>query len=139
MPKTCKKFPQNGRGLILGSVGIRSWLDSSILADDGWQGGSFWYTLMGQGQWEIYPKFHKRTGCEELVSNALMYRRRQWHPTPVLLPGKSQGQGSVVGCCLWGHTESDTTEATQQQQQPSCIVPTEASVAWQKRGHCCDL
>ena len=34
-----------------------------------------------------------------------------------VLPGESQGWGSLVGCCLWGHTESDTTEATQQQQQ----------------------
>ena len=33
------------------------------------------------------------------------------------LPGESQGQGSLVGCCLWGRTESDTTEAMQQQQQ----------------------
>ena len=38
-------------------------------------------------------------------------------PTPVFLPGESQGQGSLVGCCLWGCTESDTTEVTQQQQQ----------------------
>jgi len=38
--------------------------------------------------------------------------RRQWHPTPVFLPGESQGQGSLVGCSLWGHIESDTTEAT---------------------------
>ena len=38
--------------------------------------------------------------------------RRQWHPTPVFLPGESQGQGSLVGCRLWGHTESDTTEVT---------------------------
>ena len=43
--------------------------------------------------------------------------RRKWQPTPVFLPGESQGQGSLVGCRLWGHTESDTTEATQQQQQ----------------------
>ena len=35
---------------------------------------------------------------------------------PVLLPGESQGQGSLVGCPLWGRTESDTTEATLQQQ-----------------------
>ena len=35
----------------------------------------------------------------------------------VFLPGESQGRGSLVGCCLWGHTESDMTEATQQQQQ----------------------
>ena len=33
------------------------------------------------------------------------------------LPGESQGLGSLVGCHLWGHTESDTTEVTQQQQQ----------------------
>ena len=43
--------------------------------------------------------------------------RRKWHPTPVFLPGESQGRGSLVGCHLWGRTESDTTEATQQQQQ----------------------
>ena len=43
--------------------------------------------------------------------------RRKWQPTPVFLPGESQGRGSLVGCRLWGHTESDTTEATQQQQQ----------------------
>ena len=36
--------------------------------------------------------------------------RRQWHPTPVLLPGKSHGQKSQVGCSPWGHEESDTTE-----------------------------
>ena len=43
--------------------------------------------------------------------------RRQWQPTPVFLPGESQGRGSLVGCRLWSRTESDTTEATQQQQQ----------------------
>ena len=43
--------------------------------------------------------------------------RRKWQPTPVFLPGESQGRGSLVGYCLWGRTESDTTEATQQQQQ----------------------
>ena len=43
--------------------------------------------------------------------------RRKWQPTPVFLPGESQGQGSLVGCRLWGCTESDTTEATWRQQQ----------------------
>ena len=33
-----------------------------------------------------------------------------WQPTPVFLPGKSQGQRRVVGYCPWGHKESDTTE-----------------------------
>ena len=41
-----------------------------------------------------------------------MHCRRKWQPTPVFLPGESQGRGSLVGCRLWGHTESDTTEAT---------------------------
>ena len=48
-----------------------------------------------------------------------MHWRRKWQPTPVFLPGESQGRGSLVGCRLWGHTESDTTEATQQRQQQS--------------------
>ena len=38
--------------------------------------------------------------------------RRKWQPTPVFLPGESQGWGSLVGCRLWGRTEADTTEAT---------------------------
>ena len=41
-----------------------------------------------------------------------MHWRRKWQPTPVFLPGESQGWGSLVGCRLWGRTESDTTEAT---------------------------
>ena len=38
------------------------------------------------------------------------FRRRQWQPTPVLLPGKSHGWRSLVGCSPWGRQESDTTE-----------------------------
>ena len=41
-----------------------------------------------------------------------MHWRRRWQPTPVFLPGESQGWRSLVGCRLWGCTESDTTEAT---------------------------
>ena len=41
-----------------------------------------------------------------------IFGRRKWQPTPVFLPGESHGQGSLVGCRLWGSTESDTTEAT---------------------------
>ena len=41
-----------------------------------------------------------------------MHWRRKWQPTPVFLPGESQGQRSLVGCHLWGCTESDTTEVT---------------------------
>ena len=40
----------------------------------------------------------------------LIHRRRQWQPTPVLLPGKSHGRRSLVGCRLWGRTELEMTE-----------------------------
>ena len=41
-----------------------------------------------------------------------MHWRRKWQPTPEFLPGESQGWGSLVGCRLWGRTQSDTTEVT---------------------------
>ena len=53
-----------------------------------------------------------------------MHWRRKWQPTPAFLPGESQGRGSLVGCCLWGRTESDMTEATQQQQQAYKVPDT---------------
>ena len=45
-----------------------------------------------------------------ISSPILKPRRRQWHPTPVLLPRKSHGRRSLVGCSPWGHEESGTTE-----------------------------
>ena len=45
----------------------------------------------------------------------------QWHPTPVLLPGKSHGQRSLVGCSPWGRKESDTTERLHFHFSLSCI------------------
>ena len=47
--------------------------------------------------------------------------RRRWHPTPVLLPGKSHGQRSLVGCSSWGRYESDTTERLHFHFSFSCI------------------
>ena len=49
------------------------------------------------------------------------FRRRQWHPTPVLLPGKSHGWRSLVGCNHWGCKESDTTERLHCHFSLSCI------------------
>ena len=43
-----------------------------------------------------------------LSLSTFMNWRRKWQPTPVFLPGESQGWGSLVGCRLWGRTESDT-------------------------------
>ena len=53
---------------------------------------------------------------------------RQWHPTPVLLPGKSQGWRSLVGCSLWGRTESDTTEVTKQTRVNYGIISWHSSI-----------
>ena len=47
--------------------------------------------------------------------------RRQWHPTPVLLPGKPHGQRSLVGCSPWGREELDTTEWLDFHFSLSCI------------------
>ena len=47
--------------------------------------------------------------------------RRRWHPTPVLLPGKSHGRRSLVGCSPWGLEESDTTERLHFHFSLSCI------------------
>ena len=57
----------------------------------------------------IFVLFFKPEKCPIVL---IVCRRRQWQPTPVFLPGEPQGQGSLVGCCLWGRTESDTTEET---------------------------
>ena len=48
-------------------------------------------------------------------------RRRWWHPTPVLLPGKSHGWRSLVGCSPWGREESDTTERLYFHFSLSCV------------------
>ena len=58
-----------------------------------------------------------RVGHDGEISLSLftcMHWRRKWQPTPVFLPGESQGWESLMGCHLWGRTESDTTEVTQQ-------------------------
>ena len=57
----------------------------------------------------------RRVGHDWTTSLSLftfMHWGRKWQPTPVFLPGESQGRGSLLGCRLWGCTESDTTEAT---------------------------
>ena len=65
--------------------------------------------------------------CVALLSLfTFMHWRRKWQPTPVFLPGEFQGQGSLVGCHLWGCTKLDTTEVTQQQQNP---VVTEGTIS----------
>ena len=52
---------------------------------------------------------------------SMVTQRRQWHPTPVLLPGKSHGRRSLVGCSPWGREGSDTTERLHFHFLLSCI------------------
>ena len=49
---------------------------------------------------------------EERKVSVALFMEKDMATTPVFLPGESQGQGSLVGCRLWGRTESDTTEVT---------------------------
>ena len=74
-----------------------------------------WKIPMDGGAWwaAVHGVARSRT---QLSVFTFMHWRRQWQPTPVFLPGESQGQRSLVGCLLWGQTELDTTEATSQQQ-----------------------
>ena len=62
---------------------------------------------MGSLQWDRTERLHFHFSLF-----TFMPWRRKWQPTPVFLPGESQGRGNLVGCHLWGRTESDTTEAT---------------------------
>ena len=63
----------------------------------------------------LQPMRSLRVGHDWATSLSLftfMHWRRKWQPSPVFLPGESQGRGSLMGCRLWGRTESDTTEVT---------------------------
>ena len=69
--------------------------------------------LMDGGAW--WAAVHGVAKSQTWLSNftfTFMHWRGRWQPTPVFLPGESQGWGSLLGCCLWGRTESDTTEVT---------------------------
>ena len=56
-----------------------------------------------------------------IIYTSVNFQRRQWHPTPVLLPGKSHGWRSLVGCSPWGRWGSDTTEWLHFHFSLSCI------------------
>ena len=68
---------------------------------------------MDGGAWEaaVHGVTKSRTRLSDFTFTFLHWRWK-WQPTPVFLPGASQGRGSLVGCRLWGRTELDMTEAT---------------------------
>ena len=69
---------------------------------------------MDRGAWKaaVHGITEGQTRLTSLSLFTFMHWRRKWQPTPVFLPGESQGRGSLVGCHLWGRAESDTTEVT---------------------------
>ena len=72
-----------------------------------------WKILWTEGPGRLQAMGSLGVGRDWATSLSLftfMHWRRKWQSTPVLLPGESQGQGSLVGCRLWGRTESDTTQ-----------------------------
>ena len=75
-------------------------LQHSCLANP-MDGGAWWAAVHGVAR-----------GRTRLSDFTFMHWRRTWQPTPVFLPGESQGRGSLVGCPLRGCTESEVTEAT---------------------------
>ena len=69
-------------------------------------GGAWWTAVHG------VTKSWTRLSNFTFTFFTFMHWRRKWQPTRVFLPREPQGWGSLVGCHLWGHTESDTTEVT---------------------------
>ena len=61
---------------------------------------------------------------------AFLHWRRKWQPTSVFLPGESQGRRSLVGCRLWGCTESDMTEVTQHGKRDQVNLGVESNAVW---------
>ena len=88
------------------------------------------------GRWVLYQSSHCwyqkgqlwRSDIQEMHQCSFWFPltytipwRRQWHPTPVLLPGKSHGWRSLIGCSSWGRWESDMTERLHFHFSLSCI------------------
>ena len=75
------------------------------------------HAIIFWNDWKIYGKCH--TFRNSFLPKCR--RVRQWQPTPVLLPGKSHGRRSLVGCSPWGRYGSDTTEGLHFHFSLSCI------------------
>ena len=98
--------------LIMGKHSLSErWLKFMLIYD----GGLAWKIPWTEKPGRLQSVKSLRVGHDWATSFSVftfMHWRRKWQPTPVFLPGESQGQRNLVGCRLWGRTESDTTEAT---------------------------
>ena len=79
-------------------------------------GGAWWAAVHGVAE-----------GRTRLSDFPFLHWRRTWQPTPVFLPGESQGRGCLVGCSPWGRTESDTNEP------PKAGVARPGRPLWRRR------
>jgi len=82
--------------------------------------------LQSMGSWRVGHDW-----ATSLSLFTFMHWRRKWQHIPVFLPGESQGWGSLVGCHLWGRTESDTTEATW--AAAAAEIVTLSKVSWTEK------
>ena len=108
----CKEIEENNRmGKTRELSWRRQWHPTPVLLPGRSHG---WRSLEGCGPWGHWGSdtIEQLQFYFSLPLFTFMHWRRKWQPTPVFLPGESQGRGSLVGCHLWGHTELDTTEMT---------------------------
>ena len=95
-------------------------------------------TLAWKIPWTVEPSGLQsmeslRVGHDSVTSLSVftfMHWRRKWQPTPVFLPGESQGRWSLVGCRLWGRIESDTTEQLSSSSTPSTVLDAPGNCLW---------
>ena len=105
---------------------------------EGFQSKMFFKLPVGTDTVNNEKGFHIREESQRLPSLSTLpqlfvchlLQRRQWHPTPVLLPGKSHGRRSLVGCSPWGHWGSDTTERLHFHFSLPCIGEGNGSPHW---------
>ena len=85
---------------------------------------------MDGGAWQaaVHGVAKNRTRLSDFTFTFLHWRRK-WQPTPVFLPGESQGRGSLVGCHLWGRAESDMTEVTQEHTPLNLFISLATAVS----------
>ena len=134
-PMDCNLPGSSVHGIL--HTSILDWLAISFSRESSWRHQTHIFCISCVGRWEKAVAPHSstlawkipwtvepgrlqsmgslRVGQDWVTSLSLftfMHWRRKWQPTPLFLPGESQGRGSLVGCHLWGRTESDTTEET---------------------------
>ena len=84
-------------------------------------GGAWWAAISGGAQSRTRLKRLRSSSSIYFIEAQRHFQRRRWHPTPVLLPGKSHGWRSLEGCSPWGPEESDTTARLHFHFSLSCI------------------